>query len=133
EIQAEEWDLRGLYDELDLLFDLSLAARPSDLEGKTRDELVEFLYDLAEKRYEQKEKELEVIGADTPREAERHITLQIIDQKWVEHLNAMEYLREGVWMRGFEQRDPLVIYKKEAFEMFNSLLESIQDDMVNWM
>ena len=45
----------------------------------------------------------------------------------------MEYLREGVWMRGFEQRDPLVIYKKEAFEMFNTLLNSIQDDLVNWM
>ena len=132
EILEEDWDLRGLYDELDLLFDVSLQARPAELEDKTRDELVELLYAIAEKRYEQKEQEFEGVGVDI-RDAERQITLQIIDQKWVEHLNAMEYLREGVWMRGFEQRDPLVVYKKEAFEIFNSLLESIQDDMVNWM
>ncbi|HTE21380.1 MAG TPA: preprotein translocase subunit SecA [Armatimonadota bacterium] len=132
EIPVEEWELRGLYDELDLLFDLSLEARPADLEGKTRDELVEYLFGIAEKRYEQKEQEFEANGVEV-REAERQITLQIIDQKWVEHLNAMEYLREGVWMRGFEQKDPLVIYKKEAYDMFNGLLERIQDDMVNWM
>lgn len=132
EVPESEWDVRGLYDELDLLFDLSLAARPSELEGKSREELVEQLYAIAEARYEQKEQELEEVGAEV-REAERQITLQIIDQKWVEHLTAMDYLREGVWMRGFEQKDPLVIYKKEAFDMFNSLLDSIQDDMVNWM
>jgi preprotein translocase subunit SecA len=132
ETPEEEWDYRGLYDELDLLFDLSLAARPSDLEGKSGDELIEYLSEIAEKRYEQKEADLGEAGIDV-REAERQITLQVIDQKWIEHLNSMEYLREGVWMRGFEQRDPLVIYKKEAYDMFNALLESIQDDMVNWM
>jgi preprotein translocase subunit SecA len=132
EIQVEDWDLRGLYDELDLLFDLSLHARPADLEDKTREELVEFLSGIAEAQYERKEKELGDAGIEI-RDAERQITLQIIDQKWVEHLNSMEYLREGVWMRGYEQRDPLVIYKKEAYDMFNALLESIQDDMVNWM
>lgn len=132
EISEAEWDVRGLYDELDLLFDLSLAARPSELEGKSREDLVELLYDIAEKRYEQKEAEMDEAGVET-RDAERQITLQIIDSKWMEHLTAMDYLREGVWMRGFEQKDPLTIYKKEAFEMFNSLLESIQDDMVNWM
>ncbi|MCC2670140.1 MAG: secA [Armatimonadetes bacterium] len=132
EIPQDDWDIRGLYDELDLLFDLSLGARPTDLDGKSRDELVEFLYEIAEKRYVARELELETNGVEV-REAERQITLQIIDSKWVEHLTAMDYLREGVWMRGFEQRDPLVIYKKEAFDMFNSLLVSIQDDMVNWM
>jgi preprotein translocase subunit SecA len=132
EISPEEWDVRSLYDELDLLFDLSLVLRPSELEGKSREEMIETLTSLAEQRYEQKERELEAAGIDV-REAERQVTLQIIDQKWVEHLTAMDYLREGVWMRGFEQRDPLVVYKKEAFEMFNSLLASIQDDMVNWM
>ncbi len=132
ESPQEEWDLRGLYDELDLLFDLALASRPSDLEDKSRDELVEYLYGIAEERYGAKEKDLDESGVDI-REAERQIALQVIDGKWVEHLNSMEYLREGVWMRGFEQKDPLVIYKKEAFDMFNQLLESIQDDMVNWM
>jgi preprotein translocase subunit SecA len=130
-IPAEEWEVHALYDEMDLLFDLSLVARPAELESKNREELVEFLYGIAEKRYEQKEQELEQV--DDPRNIERQITLQVIDQKWVEHLNSMEYLREGVWMRGFEQRDPLVVYKKEAFDMFNALLDSIQDDMVNWM
>jgi len=132
EINESEWDVRGLYDELDLLFDLSLETRPSELEGKSREDLLEQLYAIAEKRYEQKERELEEAGVET-RDAERQITLQIIDAKWVEHLTAMDYLREGVWMRGFEQKDPLTIYKKEAYDMFNNLLESIQDDMVNWM
>ncbi len=132
ELTEDAWELRGLYDEMDLLFDVSLQARPADLEGKSREELVEWLFDLAEKRYEQKEKELGEAGFD-PRDAERHITLQTIDRKWVEHLNSMDYLREGVWMRGYEQRDPLAIYKKEAFEMFNGTQSSIQDDMVNWM
>jgi preprotein translocase subunit SecA len=132
EIIKEEWDLRGLYDELDLLFDLSLAARPADLEGMDREPLVEYLFEIAEARYANKEKELEELGF-SPRDAERQITLSIIDTKWIDHLNSMEFLREGVWMRGFEQRDPLVIYKKEAFEMFNALQERIQDDMVNWM
>jgi preprotein translocase subunit SecA len=132
EIPAEEWELRSLYDEMDLLFDVSLRLRPADLDGKSNDELVEALSAVAEERYQQKEAELEGVGVPI-RDAERQITLQIIDQKWTEHLNAMEYLREGVWMRGFEQRDPLVIYKKEAYDMFNSLLKSIQDDMVNWM
>jgi preprotein translocase subunit SecA len=132
EINEAEWDVRGLYDELDLLFDLSLETRPSELEGQSREDLLEQLYAIAEKRYEQKERELDEAGVET-RDAERQITLQIIDQKWVEHLTAMDYLREGVWMRGFEQKDPLTIYKKEAYDMFNSLLESIQDDMVNWM
>jgi len=142
EIPPDDWELRSLFDELDLLFDLDPPAaarpaeeprvRPSDLEGQSREELVELLFSLAEARYEAKEKDLESHGIDV-RDAERQVTLQIIDQKWVEHLNAMDYLREGVWMRGFEQRDPLVIYKKEAFEMFNALLGSIQDDMVNWM
>jgi preprotein translocase subunit SecA len=132
EIPQHEWDLRGLYDEMDLLFDLALQAKPAELEGQTQEQLVDFLFARAEKRYEQKEAEFEEAGVEI-RDAERHIALQVIDQKWIEHLNAMDYLREGVWMRGFEQRDPLVIYKKEAFDMFNSLLNSIQDDMVNWM
>ncbi len=131
-MQPEDWDLRGLYDEMDLLFDLSLHARPADLEDKTREEIQEFLFGIAEKQYEAREESLTKHGID-PRDAERQVTLQIIDQKWVEHLNAMEYLREGVWMRGFEQRDPLVVYKKEAFDMFRALQDSILDDMVNWM
>ena len=131
-VSPEDWDLRGLYDELDLLFDLSLMCRPADLEDKSHDELIASLQAHAEQRYEQKEAELDAAGAPI-RDAERQITLQIIDDKWVEHLNAMEYLREGVWMRSFEQRDPLVIYKKEAYDMFNSLLGTVQDDMVNWM
>ncbi|MBM3459222.1 MAG: preprotein translocase subunit SecA, partial [Armatimonadetes bacterium] len=132
ELQVEEWELRGLYDELDLLFDLSLLCRPADLEEKSNPELVEMLSQLAEQRYEQREEQLAQAGVDI-REAERQIALQIIDHKWVEHLTAMDYLREGVWLRSMEQRDPLVVYKKEAFEIFNDSLASIQNDLVNWM
>ena len=61
------------------------------------------------------------------------MTLKLIDDKWVEHLNAMDYLREGIHLRGYAQIDPLVAYKKEAYEMFQALLNSIQDEMVNVM
>ena len=132
ELGTEEWDVRGLYDELDLVFDLSLVLRPADLDGLDNSDLQALLEKAALERYEQKEKRFEDLGFEI-RELERQITLQLIDQKWVEHLNSMEYLREGVWLRSFEQKDPLVIYKKEAYDMFNGLLKSIQDDMVTWM
>ena len=128
----EEWELRALYDELDLVFDVSLHCKPADLQGKTQDELQELLYGCAEARYVAKEEEIQKAGLD-PREVERSVSLQVIDDKWVHHLTDMDYLREGVWMRGFEQRDPLVAYKKEAFEMFNVLQESILGDIVNFM
>jgi preprotein translocase subunit SecA len=132
EVHDDEWDTQGLFNAMDQLFDLSLTHRPQDLKGKSRDELTDLLIEIGEQRYEAKEQEIAELGADL-REIERQVTMQIIDSKWVEHLNAMDYLREGIYLRGYAQQDPLVAYKKEAYEMFQALLGSVQDDIVGWM
>jgi preprotein translocase subunit SecA len=132
EVHDEEWDTQGLFNAMDQLFDLALTHRPQDLQGKSRDELSDLLIEAAEQRYAAKEQEIADVGADI-REIERQVTMQIIDSKWVEHLNAMDYLREGIYLRGYAQQDPLVAYKKEAYEMFQALLGSVQDDIVGWM
>jgi len=83
-------------------------------------------------RYARKERAIAAAGLD-PRELERQIALQLIDEKWVAHLNAMEYLREGIYLRAYAQQDPLIAYKKEAREMFQALRSSLQEDLVTWM
>jgi preprotein translocase subunit SecA len=132
EIQDDEWDLQKLYEEIDVLLDVRELVRPADLSEKSSEELTDLLVEAAERRYQEKEVDFEQAGADL-REAERAVTLKLIDDKWVEHLNAMDYLREGIYLRGYAQQDPLVAYKKEAYQMFQALLKSIQDDMVSWM
>src|SRR5947199_14004 len=120
------------YDELDNLLGISRQLKPADLEGKDSNEILELATQAAERRYEEKEAQFEQLGAEM-RGVERWMTLKLIDDKWVEHLNAMDYLREGIHLRGYAQIDPLVAYKKEAYEMFQALLNSIQDDRVSWM
>jgi preprotein translocase subunit SecA len=132
EVPADNWDLKTLYDEIDALLGISRQLKRSDLEGKESGEILALATQAAESRYEEKEARFQELGADM-RGVERWMTLKLIDDKWVEHLNAMDYLREGIHLRGYAQIDPLVAYKKEAYEMFQALLNSIQDDMVNYL
>ncbi|MDO8585724.1 MAG: preprotein translocase subunit SecA [Armatimonadota bacterium] len=129
-IHPSEWDPAELFETLDEIFPLSIYARPSELKGKRRDELKEFLDAVVERTYADREAEL---GADVMRDIERHIALRMINEKWIEHLDAMDYLREGIGLRGYAQQDPLVAYKKEAFDMFATMMHSIQDDIVRLM
>ncbi len=130
-----EWDLDGLYKGLDEYFPLSLAATRKDLDGKTRAELDEFLTRLIEEAYATKEAEInEAFGdPDAMRNIERHVALTVINQKWMEHLANMDYLREGINLRGYGQQDPLVVYNKEAFQMFEDMQHSIQDEIARYM
>jgi preprotein translocase subunit SecA len=132
EVHQEEWDTRALFDQLDMLFEVGQYVKPAELEGKSHDELVDLLITIGEQRYEAKEQEFAADGVDI-REIERQVTLQVINNKWIEHLNAMDYLREGIHLRGYAQQDPLVAYKKEAYDMFMALQESIQDEIVEMM
>lgn len=126
-VHPSEWDTDTLYDIMDEVFPLSLYARPADLKGKKRDEIEEFLYGIALKAYEDRERE---IGTEVMRDLERQIALRAVNNKWVEHLDAMDYLEEGIGMRGYAGIDPLVAFKKEAYEMFQQMLHSIQDEIV---
>jgi len=122
--------LKRLYETLNDVFPLMFYARPQDLAGRTQENLGEFLHAVADRTYEDKENE---IGPEMMREIERHVALQVINDKWIYHLDAMDFLLEGIGLRGYAQQDPLVVYKKEAFEMFSQMLEDIQADIVRTM
>jgi preprotein translocase subunit SecA len=121
----EDWDLDGLFTALGQFFPLDL--KDSDLNPETidRGSLTERISELAMERYNARETELgeELMGA-----LERFLLLQIIDERWREHLFDMDYLREGIHLRGFAQIDPLVAYKNEAFALFGDLMSSVWTD-----
>ncbi len=81
----------------------------------TKDEVYELLYEQAEGLYDSRE---EMFGSDIMRQLERVVMLQVVDHKWMDHLDAMDMLREGIGLRAYGQKDPLVEYKHEGFEMF---------------
>jgi len=121
----EDWDLDGLWTQLDQIFEVDFAPGDLDREQIDREELKRLLSTDALKLYDEREEEL---GAEIMRALERYLLLQIIDQKWREHLYDMDYLREGIHLRGFAQIDPLVAYKNEAFTLFQDLMNSIWSD-----
>jgi len=122
---VEEWDLDGLWVQLDQIFHVDFGVEELDREGLDRERLVELLVEDALKLYEERESDL---GEELMRALERFLLLQIIDQRWREHLYDMDYLREGIHLRGFAQIDPLVAYKNEGFTLFQDLMNSIWSD-----
>ncbi|HXL03408.1 MAG TPA: preprotein translocase subunit SecA [Bacillota bacterium] len=129
-IFQEEWDLRGLADKLNQTFMLRPPIGPSDLEGKARPELDDFIMNLAAGSYEARE---EAIGQERMRVMEKLVMLRIIDSKWIDHLQAMDDLREGIGLRAYGQKDPLLEYQIESWQMFEDLKANIRDDVVVWM
>jgi len=120
---SEEWDIAGLANTLKLKFDIGLDTLK--IEKLNRDELKEELHKNVIEAYEEKERS---IGPDIMRHLERMVFLQIIDIKWKDHLYAMDSLREGIGLRAYGQRDPLVEYKREAFEMFSQMITGIEEE-----
>jgi preprotein translocase subunit SecA len=121
----EDWDVNGLLGALHQFFPIEL--EPDDLDPETIDRmaLTERVTELALERYTQREREL---GEEMMGQLERYLLLQIIDERWREHLYDMDYLREGIHLRGFAQIDPLVAYKNEAYTLFGDLMNSIWTD-----
>lgn len=128
-VHQEEWDLPGLANYAVEVF-LPNGIDVAELTGKRRDELVELLTERANAFYAAREEEL---GAQTMRELERVILLRIVDEKWMDHLDAMEQLREGIGLRAYGQRDPLIEYKFESYEMFQNMVASIQEDTIRYL
>ncbi|MFA5357028.1 MAG: preprotein translocase subunit SecA [Candidatus Omnitrophota bacterium] len=123
--EPEEWDIAGLISALKLKFDIDID--PSKIQRLNSAGLKDELYKDITALYEEKEKN---IGSDMMRHLERMVFLQIIDSKWKEHLYAMDSLREGIGLRAYGQRDPLVEYKREAFEMFSQMMSGIEEEAV---
>jgi preprotein translocase subunit SecA len=122
---VEDWDLEALRRRVEEIFTPSDEFYAVDLSKLDREDLILRLQEEALAQYDRREQEL---GEDLIRQVERFLLLQIIDQRWQEHLYDMDYLREGIHLRGFAQIEPLVAYKNEAFELFRDLMNSIWAD-----
>jgi len=125
-VAPEEWDITGLASALKLKFNLEVDTAGIKKLGR-KEEIKEQFYQNIMQAYAEKEKS---IGEDLMRNFERMIFLQIIDSKWKDHLYAMDNLREGIGLRAYGQRDPLIEYKREAFEMFHTMIIGIEDEVV---
>src|SRR3954452_6869564 len=122
---VDDWDLDELWAQLDQIYHVDFAAADIDRHSIDREELKRMLVEDAQSLYDEREKEL---GEELMRALERYLLLQIIDQRWREHLYDMDYLREGIHLRGFAQIEPIVAYKNEAFDLFTDLMNSIWAD-----
>src|SRR6187399_747529 len=122
---VEEWDLPELFIALNDIWPVELNEADVSAESLDREDLVRRLTDEAIALYDRREQEL---GEELMRALERYLLLQIIDQRWREHLYDMDYLREGIHLRGFAQIEPIVAYKNEAFTLFRDLMQSIWSD-----
>lgn len=130
EIHPEEWNIKGLSDYLMDIFQIKYIIDEDKLEDISRDEVRDTLVEKAQDAYEKKEEEL---GSDTMRELERYIMLKTVDQKWMDHIDAMDQLREGIGLRAYGQRDPVIEYKFEGYEMFQDMIKNIQEDTIRYL
>ncbi|HEX7096652.1 MAG TPA: preprotein translocase subunit SecA [Acidimicrobiales bacterium] len=124
-----DWDIEGLLADASAYWPLSVTA--DDLaSAASSDELYELLMADAAAHYEKREREL---TPELMRQVERQVMLRIIDQRWREHLYAMDYLREGIHLRAMGQKDPAVEWQREGFEMFGQMMSGIEDDFVRYI
>jgi preprotein translocase subunit SecA len=126
----EQWNLKGLKERLIGQFGFDLDARKIDPLEITRHELGETIYEKLRGDYESKEK---ILGAEAMRYHERMVMLSVLDGLWKDHLLSMDHLKEGIGMRGYAQQDPLVAYKKESFEMFETMMLRFQEDTARYL
>jgi preprotein translocase subunit SecA len=126
----EEWDLDGLFNDISSLYETEVEKDDPDLRKMTREELVEEFQDDARDAYAAKEEEL---GAELMREVERYLILQVVDARWREHLDVMEYLREGIHLRAMAQKDPLSEYRSEGHTLFQELTATIREEVLRFL
>ncbi|GAA1920444.1 preprotein translocase subunit SecA [Nocardioides marmoribigeumensis] len=131
----EEWDLEKLWTALKQLWPVGLrldqvVAEAGGIDGLDREELVDQLRADAHAAYAAREAEF---GDEVMRELERRVVLSVLDRKWREHLYEMDYLREGIGLRAYSQRDPLVEYQREGFDMFTAMMDAIKEESVGFL
>ncbi len=129
----EEWDLEKLWKAFKQLFPITLTIDAvieeagGDKGGLTADLLTDMVQENAQEAYDRREAEL---TPELMREIERRVVLSVLDRKWREHLYEMDYLREGIGLRAMAQRDPLIEYQREGFDMFNAMMDGIKEESV---
>ncbi|HET9421111.1 MAG TPA: preprotein translocase subunit SecA, partial [Nocardioides sp.] len=132
---SEEWDLEQLWTDLGQIWPISLSHETLEKEAGgrgnlDREELIEALKKDAHAAYDNREAE---VGEEVIRELERRVLLSVLDRKWREHLYEMDYLREGIYLRAYSQRDPLVEYQREGFDMFAAMMDGIKEEAVGFL
>jgi len=130
ELPAEEWDLEKLISKSQEFVYLLADITAKDVEDMSVNDIKMFLHEEVRKAYEIKERQVDNIRAGLMRDAERYFILQQIDMLWREHLQAMEALRESIGLRGYGQKDPLIEYKQEGYEMFLEMMIDIRRNVV---
>ena len=123
----KNWNIKGLQNRIEQLFGFNLDLQTALDENYDTKKIFSFLFENCEKVYR---KRVDAMGAKTFQEIGKYMILQIVDTRWKEHLLSMDHLKEGIGLRGYAQQDPLNIYKKEGFEMFQSLMERIKEEIV---
>jgi preprotein translocase subunit SecA len=124
----EDWELGELISAMDALYGTGVAA--DELQGLERDAIVQEFLDDALDAYREREKTIDEIEAGLMRDLERYIVLQVVDTRWREHLENMDYMREGIGLRGLAQKDPLVEYRNEGAIMFQELNRAIREEVI---
>jgi preprotein translocase subunit SecA len=130
ETNPSEWDTQALARAVGQQFGFDLAAEGIDTGTLSSKEIEDALVEKAHQKYDEKEN---IITARAMRFHERMIMLQIVDSHWKDHLLAMDHLKEGIGLRGYGQRDPLVEYKKESFTLFEDLMSRIEEDTLRYL
>ena len=126
----ESWDLKALAERFDGIFHPNKKVEIGDVDNLTKEGLREIIKTEALRLYEEKEQR---VGEERMRELERIILLQVVDSKWMDHIDAMDQLRQGIGLRAIGQEDPVRAYQMEGFNMFDEMIESIQEDTLNYM
>jgi preprotein translocase subunit SecA len=130
-MDASEWDIPALQRELTQLFALGDDDyRGIEFDQMNAGELRDALWEKVQTKYAEKEK---IVPRDILQRVERDIMLQIVDQQWKDHLYSLDHLKEGIGLRGYGQRDPLVEYKKESFQLFQDMRDRIEEEIVRYL
>ncbi|MCS6807114.1 MAG: preprotein translocase subunit SecA [Acidobacteriota bacterium] len=130
DLSPQEWDFNGLKLDLRNIYGFDLEAEVPDYEHMSNAELKQTVWPKLEAIYTTKEA---LIGPDLLRQYERAIMLNVVDAQWKDHLLVLDHLREGIGLRGYAQRDPLVEYKRESFELFQAMLDRIDRDTIRFL
>jgi preprotein translocase subunit SecA len=128
EAQPHAWDLAGM--QADVLTQFGVKINTEALSELNREEVEERVYEQLIRRYQEKE---DLVGSEVMRETERIVMLNVIDAQWKDHLLSMDHLKEGIGLRGYGQKDPLVEYKKESFILYEDMRDRIEDDIVRYL
>lgn len=127
---GEEWDIEGLKEHLHQIFLPKDAYVVEDVEALTREQMKEDLLAIAQNLYAEKE---EMFTPERLREVERYILLKVVDSKWIDHIDAMDQLKQGIGLRAVGQEDPVRAYQVEGFDMFDEMIQEIQTDTVRFL